>query len=691
MALLKRTRFCSLIALLVSLLATMVVSAPMATGTAYANNTTYYVDSVAGLDTNSGLTSALPWKTLSKVNSTTFQPGDRILFKSGSTWTGQLYPKGSGASGSPIVIDRYGSGNKPIINGGGLIGATVYLYNQQHWEINNLEVTNNSATSGARLGVLIKAENAGTLNHIYIKNMNIHNVKGDLDNKMTGGIGFQIVGTATPTRWNDILVESNVVSTVDRTGIFTSSTWEARGTTWTASTNVVIRNNTLTDIGGDGVTVRVTNAALVENNVLNGAAARTTTANAGFWPFNSDSAVFQYNEAYNTKKLSGNNDGMGFDIDWKTNGTIFQYNYSHDNDGGFMLICLNGGDATGFNTGGIVRFNISQNDRHAVFTIAGPVNYTHNAIYNNTIYVGSGSVLMVKNLTWGGQSTSMKYTNNIFYNLGTAGYSFATSTNNVFNSNIFYGGAAPSGASVTNTNSLTSDPLFANPGSGGIGRTTVDGYKLATGSPALLSGTFIGSNGGKDYWGNPVSGSAAPNRGAYNGAGVGASPTYSWTAVDDAAVRDGTYASTNQMGTTATDMEVKDDAVNYKREGYFKFDFNSYSGSVSSAVITLAPIFTGMEGIQNQVQLVSDHTWTEGAITWNTKPASSTVLATYTVTSGTPVHITVTSQVKAAMSAGKKLSIRVITTSGLDTNSTVKYATSENATASLRPKLVITP
>src|SRR5215467_1036359 len=55
---------------------------------------TYYVDSIQGKDQSAGMSPATAWKALAKVNSTTFAPGDRILFKSGDKWTGQLWPKG---------------------------------------------------------------------------------------------------------------------------------------------------------------------------------------------------------------------------------------------------------------------------------------------------------------------------------------------------------------------------------------------------------------------------------------------------------------------------------------------------------------------------------------------------------------------------------------------------------------------
>ena len=63
-----------------------------------ASGTTYYVDP-DGNDDNSGTSPTSAWKTLAKVDSTTFRPGDQILFKSGGSWIGTLQPKGSGSAG----------------------------------------------------------------------------------------------------------------------------------------------------------------------------------------------------------------------------------------------------------------------------------------------------------------------------------------------------------------------------------------------------------------------------------------------------------------------------------------------------------------------------------------------------------------------------------------------------------------
>ena len=77
---------------------------------------TYYVSS-SGNDSNSGLSISQTWKTLGKVNASTFVPGDQILFKRGDTFYGSLTIGQSGTSGSRIIYGPYGTGANPIITG----------------------------------------------------------------------------------------------------------------------------------------------------------------------------------------------------------------------------------------------------------------------------------------------------------------------------------------------------------------------------------------------------------------------------------------------------------------------------------------------------------------------------------------------------------------------------------------------
>ncbi|MFD2571558.1 NPCBM/NEW2 domain-containing protein [Spirosoma soli] len=78
--------------------------------------TTYYVAS-SGNDNNNGRSADSPFQTVSKVSSLALQPGDQILFKRGDTFRGTLFIRQSGTSDRPIVIDAYGSGNKPSLSG----------------------------------------------------------------------------------------------------------------------------------------------------------------------------------------------------------------------------------------------------------------------------------------------------------------------------------------------------------------------------------------------------------------------------------------------------------------------------------------------------------------------------------------------------------------------------------------------
>src|SRR5690606_17721968 len=96
---------------------------------------------------------------------------------------------------------------------------------------------------------------------------------------------------------------------------------------------------------------------------------------------------------------------------------------------------------------------------------------------------------------------------------------FGSSTNNVFDSNLYYGNH-PASILAMDANNITTDPLLASPGSATIGRDTVVGYQLLQGSPAIGAGRIIPSNGGQDFWGNPLTAAANPTIGAYEGQGL---------------------------------------------------------------------------------------------------------------------------------------------------------------------------
>jgi parallel beta-helix repeat protein len=81
----------------------------------------YYVDATGGLDTNDGQSPERAWRSLGKVTGFAFAPGDRVFFKRGETWRGQLRITRSGTAEQPIVYGAYGAGERPILNGSALV------------------------------------------------------------------------------------------------------------------------------------------------------------------------------------------------------------------------------------------------------------------------------------------------------------------------------------------------------------------------------------------------------------------------------------------------------------------------------------------------------------------------------------------------------------------------------------------
>jgi hypothetical protein len=208
--------------------------------------------------------------------------------------------------------------------------------------------------------------------------------------------------------------------------------------------------------------------------------------------------------------MKGTKDGQGFDSDYRCRRSVFQYNYSHDNEGGFMLVCSPGHS---FNEGTIVRYNISQHDgtRSArVFHFGGGSSNT--LVHNNTIYVAPGQDLPLLLFTeWdGGNADGVLFYNNLFYVEGRVRYEMGDASNVEFDHNIFWGDHrdAPS-----DPHASTNKPPLRNPGSGGAGLGSLQGYLPEPGKP-FPRGRAIRSSGGRDFFGTPVPEGHPPSVGA---------------------------------------------------------------------------------------------------------------------------------------------------------------------------------
>jgi hypothetical protein len=483
---------------------------------------TYHVDSLMGNDANDGLSAAAAWRSLSKANATIFQPGDRLLLRSGSEWTGQLHPQGSGSPTNWIVLDRYGEGPKPVIHGGGIASGVILLENQQYWSLRNVEVTNQGSPAPKKMGILIRNTSVGLLSGIEVKDCVLHDVVGDLaeyrDGKESGGIVFYVTAAnlSVPSWWNDVRIENNTIHDVARNGILMQSQWINKShdpnSSWhghgdyTPSTQVRIAGNRLERIGGDGIILWCVRGAMVHRNFVRRSNDNSLKqGHAAVWPYFCEEVVFQHNEVCETRTKF---DGMAFDFDNSNQRCVYQYNYSHDNEGGFLNMCCDGNA-----NGNVARYNISQNDGclagSRVFLVHGHGNHGYQ-VYNNTVYVRSGNPSMFEQ---GADSTgsSIVFANNIFVNAGSGAVVAPKGCR--FDRNLYFG----SGSLESDAGKIVADPRLLAPGSGGLGLESVAGYRLAVGSAALSAGLPMPDNGGRDYWGNPVSNTTAPHLGAFNG------------------------------------------------------------------------------------------------------------------------------------------------------------------------------
>ena len=578
-----------------------------------ATGTTYYVDSENGnADENAtGTSKSDAFKTLEQVNAVNLQPGDQVRFKKGSVFNGEALhftKEDSGSADAPVVISTYGdeSAARPQINTNGQgrwnlnygnpldnqnhkwkgeVSSCILIEDTEYIEINGLELTNNRATDKVaetdsngnvrnyndayamdRTGVAGVAKDNGTVDHIVLNDLYIHDVTGNVYNKhMTnGGIYFIMEkptneATTGVARYNDVRIKNCYLDTVNRWGIavgytyqwgrFTNASLSDEVMSTYGASKVVIENNYLNNVGGDAITTMYCDNPLIQYNVSENAAKQINETDysqqqpsldangnpngtqgvgagrvaAGIWPWKCKNAIFQYNECFTTLNASrGNGDGQPWDADYG-DGTNYQYNYSHGNTASTIMFC--GGQSIN-NT---FRYNISQNEDMGPLDPAG--NTGNCQVYNNTFYIKAGlNTIWHRSHGNGGPVTAE---NNIFYFAGSTPATVSNwnpSNNKVFDNNLYYNVSNyPTDANAVKVSAGTA--VLVDAGSGPVAAaedkqarlhedptatTKFDGYKLAANSPAINAGKVIVDRNGysidHDFFGHAIT--AVPEIGA---------------------------------------------------------------------------------------------------------------------------------------------------------------------------------
>ncbi|HYY11337.1 MAG TPA: right-handed parallel beta-helix repeat-containing protein, partial [Kineosporiaceae bacterium] len=271
---------------------------------ALAAGTDYYVDCSAS--SNGTGSSGSPWNSLAGPNAKTFAAGDRLLLKRGTICSGRLTPGGSGSSAAANTIDAYGTGARPVIDGGTGNDAAIKLVNQQYWDIQNVETK-----GGNPWGIYVTGNVSGYLQHIHISNVYVHDVNGTATDKETGGIIVE--QGATGNSFNDVVIDGATVHTTNQwtgIGVGTDDFYYYGFTGSSANTNVTIKNSTVHDVGGDGITVYHGTDVLITDNVAYniGTASKATVDAVGtpnaIWTWWCKRCTVERNEAYASHSAS---------------------------------------------------------------------------------------------------------------------------------------------------------------------------------------------------------------------------------------------------------------------------------------------------------------------------------------------------------------------------------------------------
>lgn len=268
-----------------------------------------------------------------------------------------------------------------------------------------------------RTGVAVIAQNAGTLHGITLQNLMIHDVNGNVYNKHMNNGGIYMTALKPQNekqtgiaRYDGVMVENCCVWDVSRWGIAVGYTYQHARFTGAelqeecflqyGHENIVLRNNYVKGAGGDAITPMYALRPLVEHNTSDSCATemndrfyrypgkRMGKVAAAIWPWKCKDALFRFNEVVDTRL---NQDGMAYDAD-SGDGTIYEYNYSRQNEGGCVMFCLEE------SIHNIFRKNVSYDDLGGILSPSGnPDVY----VAENQFYIRKGVPLLRKNMSDG--------------------------------------------------------------------------------------------------------------------------------------------------------------------------------------------------------------------------------------------------------------------------------------------------
>jgi hypothetical protein len=485
----------------------------------------YYVDP-AGSDSNDGLSQGSAWQTLAKVSATTIPAGAWVLFKGGSTFSGELAlvaAKHSGTSGLAITFGSYGTG-KATIQASTNAHNGVSGTDLQYLTIQDLILIGTGSTVSTGTGVKLVSDrtDAYKLKGVSLLRLDVSAYGVDGISLYTGTTAY---GAHSPSGWDSPLIDGCVVH--DNTGNAPSG-WgngiTIQGlyglmTTTPAIVGATVRNckaynNTgkagATTWSGNGILLAQCSGSLIENCEAYNNGANSNYVNAGpvgIWMFECINSIIQKCESHHNKTGLGTPDGDGFDLDGGCQGCIIQYCYSHDNYGqGYQMYqFLDASNILPF-TNNTIRYCISENDCQQNVTakgafLVGTADNTRdnpgNAIYGNTVFNSTASAQAAYIVANPHRFTTSYVANNIFYLTG-ASSKFILSTTGTTPALLFIGNCYSAPATSIKWGATTYTTFSTWRTAFPTQETVAGGAVFKAANPTLVGTVPVGNTNGFD-------------------------------------------------------------------------------------------------------------------------------------------------------------------------------------------------
>ena len=477
------------------------------------------MDATSGNDRNNGLSESTAWKTIAKVNASSFIPGDSILFKRGETWREGLAVPSSGSNGHPITFGAYGSGNKPKITGANsILGGSGDWANQGSniWRKNIGTITpnvvifdatvtgNNNASLAAKYNWRYRSPNldvysvgnptsyytsieAGQRNYaiqVWVKSyITIQNL--DLRGANTRTIDiystndhhkiqncniqntFMGIG-ASDTVTGNITIENNEIhDTVEYGILFVRAT----------ALNNMISGNTIYNIGGKGgassnecgIYATFSNSTITQNTIHNcGSHANTDHA---IYLTNSDTITISRNKIYT-------NLNVGIKVSNSDTVNVY-YNLLYDNGVGIRVEI---GTPSAINIYNNTIANNGSNGQGIRIDLGDNIIVKNNIVYNITYGVDSGKYSLVVDAA----VTNFSSDYNLYYHPSGG--------------NLIYWHGTP--YRVAEFNSETGNEAHGLSKNPGFVNASANDFRLVSSSPCKDAGYNVGLT--QDYGGSSV-------------------------------------------------------------------------------------------------------------------------------------------------------------------------------------------